>query len=172
MSKNISSFFGIVMNVFLAVIVILAVALLGARLVGYQTYTVLSGSMDPTYSTGSIIYVKELAPEELEVNDPISFTISENTVVTHRIIEVLPDEDHSETIYFRTKGDANKSADGELVRSENVLGKVVFSIPLLGFVLHYLAQSPGKYLVIAGALLLVFLSILPEILGENNNGTK
>lgn len=172
MSKNISSFFGIVMNVFLAVIVILAVVLLGARLVGYQTYTVLSGSMEPTYSTGSIIYVKDLAPEELAVNDPISFTISENTVVTHRIIEVLPDEDYSETIYFRTKGDANKSADGELVRSENVLGKVVFSIPLLGFVLHYLAQPPGNYLVIAGALLLVFLSILPEILGENNNGTK
>ena len=39
-----------------ALVVLLALALVGVRLLGFQVYTILSGSMEPTYHVGSIIY--------------------------------------------------------------------------------------------------------------------
>ena len=85
--------------------VLLAVLLAGARLLGLQVYTVLSGSMEPNYHVGSIIYVKDVGPATLQKGDAISFMISENTVATHRIIEVIPDENDPNVVRFRTKGD-------------------------------------------------------------------
>lgn len=52
------------------VIVFLAIALVGVRLVGLTPYTVLSGSMEPTYHVGSLIYVKDVDPSEIRVGDP------------------------------------------------------------------------------------------------------
>ena len=49
----------IVSGVLIAIMVVLVVMLVGVRLIGYQPYCVLSGSMEPTYHTGSLIYVKK-----------------------------------------------------------------------------------------------------------------
>ncbi|MBC8534260.1 S26 family signal peptidase [Yeguia hominis] len=45
-----------------ALVVLLAILLVGARVVGLQVFRVLSGSMEPTYHTGSILYVKKVDP--------------------------------------------------------------------------------------------------------------
>ena len=50
----------VVYSVIVAVVVLLAVAFVGVRVVGLQPFTVLSGSMEPTYHTGSLIYVKSV----------------------------------------------------------------------------------------------------------------
>lgn len=166
MPKKIQLMFEAISNIVFGIIIILVVALVGGRAAGYQIYTILSGSMEPTYPTGSVIYVKEIHVKKLDVGDPISYTVSEDTVVTHRITEVIPDENNGEIVFFRTKGDANKAADGELVRSENIVGKPVFSIPVLGFALYYLKTPPASYLIIAISLFLILISILPEIFGK------
>lgn len=59
---------------FLAVftVVILAVLLVGTKLIGLTPYTVLSGSMEPEYHVGSVIYVTKVEPEELKERDCIS----------------------------------------------------------------------------------------------------
>ena len=144
--------------------VIFALLLAGARLVGLQVFTVLSGSMEPNYHVGSSIYVKEVEPASLKVGDAISFMISENTVATHRIIEVLPDEDNPNVIRFRTKGDNNSIPDTNPVHCNNVLGKVVGTIPLLGYVSDYVQNPPGTYIALGVAFILVLAVFLPDII--------
>ena len=149
--------------ILIGIVVLIAVALAGVRLVGLQPYTVLSGSMEPTYKTGSIIYVKKTDYHSLRVGDPISFMVNERTVATHRIVEIVPDADDPETIRFRTKGDNNDTADG-LVHYKNVIGKVLFSIPYLGYVANYIQYPPGMYISLAGCAVLVLLSFVPDLL--------
>lgn len=155
----------ILSTVVVAVVVIFAVLLVGARLLGLQVYTVISGSMEPAYHVGSIIYVKSVPPTELREGDTISFMISENTVATHRIIEVLPDEDDPDVIRFRTKGDSNETEDANPVHCKNVLGKVVGTIPLLGYVSDYVQNPPGTYVVLAVMAIMVVAFFVPDIVG-------
>lgn len=80
-------------TVLVVIVVVVALLLVGARLFGLQVYAVLSGSMEPTYHVGSLIYVKDVDPFELESGEVITFMLDENTVATHRIVEVVPDEE-------------------------------------------------------------------------------
>ena len=60
---------------------------------------VLSGSMEPTYHVGGLVFVQKVDPSDVEVGDSITFTIGNDTVVTHRVIEVNKEEQS-----FKTKG--------------------------------------------------------------------
>ena len=102
-------------TVLVALVVILAILLVGVRLVGLTPYVVLSGSMEPTYHTGSLISVKKVDPFTIEAGTPITFMMDEDTIATHRVVGVVPDEEDSTVIRFRTKGDANDAEDGTLV---------------------------------------------------------
>jgi len=151
-------------NMLAIIIVVLAIALVGARLVGLRVFSVLSGSMEPTYHVGSLIYVKDVDPFELESGDVITFLLDEDTVATHRIVEVVPDETDSTVVRYRTKGDANDSEDGSLVHCRNVVGTPVFSLPKMGYVANYIQNPPGSYLAISGAAILMLLMFLPDLL--------
>ena len=155
-----------------AIAVLLAVALVGVRVVGLQPFVVLSGSMEPAYHVGSLIYVKDVDHKELKVGDPITYMISQDTVVTHRIIEILVDEQDPDTLRFFTKGDANEMADGSSVHYKNILGKPVFSIPYLGYVSNYIQNPPGMYVAIAAGAILVMLVFLPDIFEDEDKKKK
>ena len=127
--KRLKKIWNVVSTVLVTVVVLLAVALVGVRLFGLQVYTVLSGSMEPTYSVGSLIYVQKVDYKELKVGDPITFMLDEDTIATHRIIEVLVDEEDPDTIRYFTKGDANPNPDAMSVHYKNIIGKPVFSVP-------------------------------------------
>lgn len=154
----------VISTVLVAVMVLLAILLAGARLLGMQVFTVLSGSMEPNYHVGSIIYVKEVDPAELKVGDAISFMLSENTVATHRIVEVVPDEDDPTVIRFRTKGDNNTIEDSSLVHCNNVLGKVVGTIPYMGYVSDFVQHPPGTYITMGAAAILILVVFLPDMI--------
>ena len=149
-----------------ALVVLLAVALVGVRLVGLRPMIVLSGSMEPTYHTGSLIYVKKVDPASLRAGDVITFLLDEDTVATHRIVEVVPDETDPSVLRFRTKGDANAVEDGSLVHYLNVVGSPVFSIPGLGYVAGFIQKPPGLYYALALGAVLLLVLILPETLGS------
>ena len=155
-----------VTTVLVAVVVILAVLLVGARLVGFQVFTVLSGSMEPTYHTGSLIYVKEVDYRDIEVGQVITFMLDEDTVATHRVIEVVPDETDASVLRYRTKGDANDAEDGSLVHYKNVIGTPVFTIPYLGYLANYIQNPPGMYLAISAGAILLLLVFLPDLIFE------
>lgn len=153
-------------TVVVCAVVILAVLLAGARLVGLQVYTVLSGSMEPNYHVGSIIYVKKVEPSDLQVGDAISFMLNENTVATHRIVEIVPDDEDPTVLRFRTKGDNNSIEDSSLVHCKNVLGRVVGTIPYLGYVSDFVQNPPGTYFLVAAVAIMALLVFVPDIIGQ------
>lgn len=156
-------------NVFSSVLVVLAVllalALVGVRLFGLQVFSVLSGSMEPTYHTGSLIYVKDVDYTRLKAGDVITFMVNEDTIATHRIVEVVPDEEDPGVLRYRTKGDANEAEDGSLVHYKNVIGTPVFTIPKLGYFASYIQHPPGTYVAISAGAFILLLLFLPELIG-------
>lgn len=163
----------LITTVFVILTVILAVLLVGVRLAGLKPYAVLSGSMEPEYHVGSLIYVKSVDPGELDVGDDITYMLNEDTVVTHRIIEVLMDEDDPDTIRYFTQGIANDVPDGVSVHYKNIIGKPMFSIPYLGYVSNYIQNPPGMYVAIAAGAILILLVFLPDIFaGEDKKKQK
>ena len=167
MKRSVKKLWNILSSVLVALVVLLALLLVGARVVGLQVFTVLSGSMEPTYHTGSLIYVKRTDPLTIREGDAITFMLDEDTVATHRVVGVVPDEEDPTVVRFRTKGDANEAEDGALVHSANVLGKPVFTIPYLGYVADYIQHPPGTYVAISAGALLLLLVFLPDILAPD-----
>ena len=152
-----------------AVVVLLAVLLAGTRLIGLTPYTVLSGSMEPTYHVGSVIYVKDVDPTELKVGDPLTFRLEGGTDAPPRIIEIVGSGD---SLSFRTQGDANKNPDG-LSPASAVIGKPLFSIPYLGFVSHFLQRPQGIICVIGCTAAVLLLSYLVEALfSKKDSGSE
>ena len=156
-------------NILVALVVILALLLVGARIVGLQVFTVLSGSMEPTYHTGSLIYVKKVDPYTIQEGQPITFMLDENTVATHRVVGIVPDEEDPTVIRFRTKGDANEAEDGSLVHYKNVIGTPIFSIPYLGYVANYIQHPPGMYIAISAGAVLLLLVFIPDIFADEDD---
>ncbi len=172
MEKTAKKIWNIVTSVIVVLAVFMAIALVGVRLIGFQVFTVLSGSMEPTYHVGSLIYVKKADYKKLQSGDVITFMLDENTIATHRIVEVIPDKTDSSIIRFRTKGDANETEDGSLVHYKNIVGTPIFSIPKLGYIINYIQNPPGIYVAISVGSLLLLLVFLPDLLSkENKNET-
>ena len=150
-----------VSGILIAAIILLAVLLAGVRVVGYAPYTVLSGSMEPAFHVGSVIYVADVDPAELEVGDPLTYRLANGTVVTHRIVEVLEGDKPSD-LSFRTKGDANEHADGTPVPAAAVIGRPQFTIPYLGYLSDFIKTRQGLIVVIGLCVLAVLISVLAD----------
>lgn len=168
MKKTIKKIWNIITSIIVVLAVLLAIALAGVRFVGLQVFTVLSGSMEPNYHVGSLIYVKKVDYKTLEAGDVITFMLDEDTVATHRITEVVPDENEPKIMRYRTKGDANDAEDGSLVHYKNVIGSPVFTIPYLGYFANYIQNPPGTYVVISVGAILMLLVFLPDLFSSNN----
>lgn len=145
---------------FVSLVLILALLLVGVRLLGISPYAVLSGSMAPNYPVGSLIYVKSAAFEDIHVGDPITFKLNgESATATHRVIKI--DELNRA---FYTKGDANEAADGAPVAADRLIGKPVFCIPVLGYIASFVSAPPGIYITISAVVIYLLLSSLPALL--------
>ncbi len=167
MQKTLKKIWSIVSTVLVVLVVLCAVFLMGSRLMGYQVYTVISGSMEPELSLGDLLYVKPVDPATIQVGDDVTFVLNEDLVVaTHRVIAVDTESKH---IY--TKGLANDIEDAP-VHFNNVLGVVDFSIPLLGYVSDFIQNPPGMYITIAAGAVLIILVFLPDFLPKKKEETE
>lgn len=174
MRKKISLFkkiLNITTTVIVVLIAVFAVMLIGVRLFGIQVYSVISGSMEPEYPVGSLIYVKKAEPLDIKVGDVITFALKDETPATHRVIDI--DEKEQK---FYTKGDANDTEDAP-VHFNNLIGKPVFKIPYLGYIAFYIQHPPGMYIAISMGACLLLLVFLPDLFKKKdqaipeNNGT-
>ena len=118
--------------------------------VGYRFFVVETGSIKKKYPVGSMVIVKNTAPEKIKIGEVITFKIQGNILVTHRVV----DKDLQQR-YFITKGDANNKVDEKEVYFDNVIGKVASDIPLLGYVLYFLNSMYGKISI--GILIVVYI---------------
>lgn len=131
------------------------------RLFGYHIYSVISGSMEPAVPLGSLLYIQEAVPEDVEEGDIIAFYGARDSasIITHRVVEnrVVMGE-------FITKGDANQTEDMTPVPYGNLIGQVTGVIPGAGEAAELLTSSKGKLLaggmIAAAVLLQIFSSVL------------
>lgn len=167
MNRTLKKIWNIATGVLVGIVVAAALLLVGVRLAGLSVFTVLSGSMEPTYHVGSLIYVKKIDPYDIKPGQAITFMLNENTVATHRVVEVIPDENDPSVLRFKTKGDANENEDAGLVHYKNVLGTPVFTIPKLGYVASYIQNPPGTYVAISAGAVLLLLVFLPDVFAKD-----
>lgn len=104
---------------------------------GYKPFMVLSGSMESQIHKGDLIFVKIINPELLKENDIIAFRDQQDTVTTHRIIDIVSKDG---VTYFVTKGDNNDSQDQNLVEFTDVEGIYTFRIGGVGNILASLSK--------------------------------
>lgn len=144
-------------TVLLILLVVVCIPLTVPRLVGYHIYTVISGSMEPAIPTGSLVYVKEIPPEEILAEDVIAFygAMNDSSIITHRVVansEIMGE--------FITKGDANEEKDMKPIPYANYIGKVTRSIPKAGGIAQMFTSMEGKI----AAVSIIGLSILLELI--------
>lgn len=146
-------------------VALLALTLIVTKFLGFRAFTVMSGSMEPEYPVGSLIYIKPVDVASLKSGDVISFVANaDKTIVTHRIVSVETDPADPTIYRYRTQGDANSAPDANLVHYKNVLGTPILTIPYLGFVAYHLQHPPGIYLVLVLGTLLLAWTFLPQTL--------
>lgn len=113
---------------------------------GYKQYIVMTGSMQPSYNIGDLIFEKEIAKEDIKLNDVITYSLENGQdTVTHRVIDII--EENGET-YYQFKGDNNNSPDPDLVTYEQIQGKVIHKIDKLGSIIAEFVSGTGIILIL------------------------
>lgn len=120
---------------------------------GIKPFMVLSGSMETKIKIGDLILTREIDPSTLKVDDVIAFRDAENTVTTHRIIDIVVQDGQT---YFITKGDNNNAQDRNLVEYADVEGIYIGRIPGVGSMMKSLAE-PTTILVLVFGITVVFV---------------
>lgn len=126
-----------------------------------QSYTVMTGSMQPAISPGDVVIVRDVPAETIEKGDVITYEFDGGAGGverrTHRVVEAVEREDGR---HFRTKGDANEDPDQRLVPAGAVVGRVLVTIPYAGHVMLFANTRLGlTVLVIVPAALLVLSEV-------------
>ncbi len=158
--------FNIFYYIFLSFVFLLIILLIFSKFsfgVDYKILVVKSGSMEPTIQTGSLVLV---APKEIyKQGDIITFwsKISKKIPTTHRIVSR---EEKEGNVFFITKGDANKNVDTQKIKKKNIVGKVVFSVPYLGYALNFLKTKIGFVLIVLIPALLFMADEVKNIYKE------
>lgn len=153
------SFSIIYWTIILALIVIAASTALSVFKVpgGISLFSVQSGSMEPTINTGSVVLIQK--PVAYKEDDIITFLdTNKNDTTTHRILAIK--NVNGEKI-FTTRGDANRGEDRETIKENQILGKVFFSAPYLGYTVSFAKTQMGFiFLIVVPAVIIIFSEIL------------
>ena len=149
-------------TVILVVIVLMCIPLTIPKAVGYQIYTVVSGSMEPAVPTGSLVYVKWTEPEQIKKGDVIAFygTDADGSIITHRVVS-----NSSAMGTFITKGDANAQNDMNPIPYDNYIGKMKLSVPVVGGIVQAVTEGGGRvvaFLAIGIAIVLEVVAVMSE----------
>jgi len=153
----------VITALFVAMVVIIAAILLLLRLVGFNSYFILSASMSPTYKVGDLVYSKYQSFTDINIGDVIVFNTGNASVpVMHRVVDI-----NQKNRTFITKGDANNTKDANPVNFKNVIGVVKLSIPKIGLVIMYFSSQNGKYIYIALVIVLLLFLMISKLLALN-----
>jgi len=139
----------------MVVVVVMMFPLTVPKVFGLKLYNVMSGSMEPLYKEGGVVYVKPASASEVELGDIVSYITSSGTniVTTHRVVDITDDGK------FITKGDANNVEDAEPVIASRIVGKAVFYLPILGAVSNFIFSIKGACvcIMVFGVALLLWI---------------
>jgi len=123
---------------------------------GWKMLVVQSGSMEPAIKTGSVVLIKK--QDTYSMGDIITFANGGMDSTTHRVTKTTVVKGKE---IFTTKGDANQGEDREAVGIDSILGKAVFSVPYLGYVMAFSKTQQGYiFLIVVPATIIIFSEIL------------
>lgn len=123
----------------------------------YKIYTVLSGSMEPSIHTGSIVVVKPA--ESYAIGDVITFKgrvsgQKGEVPITHRVKDIIVKGGNS---FFITQGDANNAPDTRELATSEIIGRMIFTVPYLGYAVEVARKPYGLLtLIILPAAIVIF----------------
>ena len=170
---------GIVSGATTALVVVaclLAIALaIVPRLMGGSALTVLTGSMEPTYSPGDMVAVKAANAGEIQVGDVVTFqpNSGDPLLITHRVISKQLGGTPEGTL-FVTQGDANDAADEPIV-GDQIKGVVMYHVPYIGHAAMAIGEH-RQFVVVAAATALIaygaFMFIRPSSAGKRGRRTQ
>lgn len=196
--KVIKKILKIIENIILTIIFVISIAFIVSRPLGIESFVVMSGSMEPTIHTGSIVFVNTKTKyESIGLNDIVVFNAGNDTIidggipnksmrVIHRIVKEVKDDNDSnngnsnsndgnatssigESQYI-TKGDNNENNDGVTVTRDTFVGKELFSIPSLGYAIEFMNKYNLKFAIFAFIdLILIFELIFNFIIKGNDD---
>lgn len=126
------------------------------RILGFEVYEVVSGSMEPEIPVGSVLYVKAVDPAEIAEDEVIAYQDVDG-VVAHRVV-------HNRTSLGEmvTKGDANNVEDRAPIPYESIVGRVEMHIPYMGMFMALYASAVGKLYLLLTAACGVMLCMLAD----------
>ena len=134
------------------VVIVLVIATIGPRLLPYRTFTVLSGSMEPTIPVGSMIFDREVDAAQLARGDVVTFHPpgQPDKLVSHRVVRV---EETKTGSFLVTRGDANGVADDWRIPAQGTGLRYEFHVPFLGYVVGGLLTPVGRLVALTLAAL-------------------
>jgi signal peptidase len=134
-------------------------ALGAARLAGYHTFTILSGSMEPAIATGDLVVDERISAADARVGDVITFLEpGTRRLVTHRLVHKRIARGRA---YMRTRGDANNAPERWSIPAEGQMGRVALRVPKGGYASSYVRQRDLQLmLVVVPAILLGILQLV------------
>jgi signal peptidase len=144
----------------LALVALIAVLVIALPMMTKSTpYTVLTGSMTPSYPAGTLVIVKPTDVQQIRIGDVVTYQIASNKpdVVTHRVIKIIEPRTAADTVSFITKGDANSLADAAPVKPVQVRGVVWYAVPYIGWVNNVInGDARGMIVPIVAGLLFLY----------------
>ena len=127
--------------------------------------SVMSGSMSPKIHVGSLIVIRPAS--QYSVDDIITFRTpmadKANDYTTHRIVEIRDDNNAK---YIVTKGDANDGPDGSKIAEEDIIGKHLLTLPLLGYLFAFIKTLTGLIVIVLIPSLLIIIAEIRKIVLE------
>ncbi|WPK69811.1 hypothetical protein EUCA11A_40010 [Eubacterium callanderi] len=172
--EDIKKIWNFIITLFLCGAALLLIAFAVPRLFGYTPYIVASGSMEPEYPVGSLVYVESVDPAEVTVGDAITFYMAgSDMVATHQVYEIN-EQDRA----FFTQGINNRDENGEILHDaqpvsfQSLIGKPRLCIPYLGYINQFCTTAPGIYILLGSVLAIAAISFFmdrrPEKKTKNN----
>jgi signal peptidase I len=133
------------------------VALPGA--VGMRSFTVMSGSMEPTIHVGDVVIDKKIRPLDARPGDVVTFSdpTGRRRLITHRIRSMRV---RGDTVQVVTKGDANNTVERWTVPANGRIGRVQLRVWKLGYPLVY---AHSRFVLIGLVALPALLLCLVEL---------
>jgi len=152
-----------ILDALLIVLMVGSLALVGlARLVpatNHPVFIIDSGSMVPTIPVGAAV-VLDPGSAGVRTGDVVTMRLDSGAIFTHRVTRLVSLDGVS---HMETKGDANSTVDPALTPVDHVMGRVVLTLPLAGFLMAGLAMPAGMVTALMAAItLIVALWLLDE----------
>ncbi|MCL2865265.1 MAG: signal peptidase I [Lachnospiraceae bacterium] len=133
------------------------------HIAGLSAMRVLTGSMQSEIPRDALIVTRQVDPQEIRVGDDITFMVSETTTMTHRVVLIYEDYRDTGQRGFQTQGVENPSPDREIVRPENIVGRVVWHNLLLGRAMFFIRENVIAIGIFV-ALLIAFVAMMRIVL--------